>query len=503
MATNDIVNIKWDHFGVFRRFQLPSNITVDLYQLLLTKINAVVPDFTGHLGWRDAEGDIICFSTDEELRNAIQFASNSQLRIQTIAENLPQYENEKTPRKAEKGNKRTKESHPFVTCNRCDQPLYGIRYKCAICDDFDLCEECEKDGTHPDHALIRYATPRTPKIDPIRPRRTWRQHNHGFGHRDSFLQEGIFGRTAAAAAQAAQHAANAAAQHAARHAARHAAAAATHFADNVNAARENGDGFPPQFRDSVAQGMEYLKEVGTQIQQAFANFGIEVDMDVQNDDNSAKIPKTEDPKTKEMTENKKETNDEKENGQKKDNTKFSKNCSDEPENEDGKRKNDDSATQNVGTVSLRTQNIGMNSEELDVPMKKMHISEHNEAEVMEQNLKESTPDAVVSCDDISDEWTMMDISSSGAPLSPIISDGKCMAGTPFIVPPPGPHNPHCYFLYPEEHIALCVIQLEGMGFDNCNGWLTKLAVDLKGDVSAVIENMKNDPLYAKRFENDI
>lgn len=38
--------------------------------------------------------------------------------------------------------------------------------------------------------------------------------------------------------------------------------------------KENTDGLPPQFRDSVAQGMEYLKEVGSQIQQALANFGI-------------------------------------------------------------------------------------------------------------------------------------------------------------------------------------------------------------------------------------
>lgn len=44
-------------------------------------------------------------------------------------------------------------------------------------------------------------------------------------------QEGVFGRTAAAAAQAAQNAASAAAQHAAKHAARHAAAAATHFTE--------------------------------------------------------------------------------------------------------------------------------------------------------------------------------------------------------------------------------------------------------------------------------
>uniref|UniRef100_A0A0R3RUE4 ZZ-type domain-containing protein n=1 Tax=Elaeophora elaphi TaxID=1147741 RepID=A0A0R3RUE4_9BILA len=490
MATSNVVNIKWEHFGVFRRFQLLGYVVngPDLYQQLLIKIMNVVPDFTGKLGWKDEEGDIIHFSTHEELRCALQNAKNNQLRIQTI-EDFPQSEKGKSSRDTKKENKTMKEVHPFVTCNRCDQPLYGIRYKCCVCDDYDLCEECEKDGTHPDHAMVRYATPRTPKVD-VRPRRSWRQHNHTFGHRDPFLQEGIFGRTAAAAAHAAHNAASAAAQHAARHAARHAAAAATHLAEN---AKESTDGFPPQFRESMAQGVEYLKEVGSQIQQALANFGIEVDMDVQHDGVSEKIPKTQSSTPSDTAENN-TSNDEKEDTQKKENvSKIG-----ETENEDGKRKNDGLAAQNVEVIP----------DELDVPMKKMHISEHKETGKVEQNLKEPTPDAVGPGDDISDEWTMMDISSpgnkcqSGAALYPVITDGKCMAGTPFIVPQPGPHNPHCFFVYPDENIALCVMQLEGMGFDNCNGWLTKLAMDLKGDVSAVIEDMKKDPFYAKHFESD-
>ncbi|EJD76595.1 zinc finger protein, variant 1 [Loa loa] len=431
MAANNIANIKWNHFGVYRRFQLPVDVVGDLYRLLLVKINTVVPDFMGKLGWKDEDGDIIYFSTDEELRNALQIATNNQLRIQTI-EDLSQREKEKS-KDTKKENKKMKEIHPFVTCNRCDQPLYGIRYKCCVCDDFDLCEECEKEGTHPDHALIRYATPRTPKVENLRPRRTWRQNSHTFGHRDTFFQEGIFGRTAAAAAHA-----SAAASAAAQHAARHAAAAATHFADNT---KENTDGLPPQFRESVAQGMEYLKEVGSQIQQALANFGIEVDMDVQHGGVSEKIPKTQGSTTKNAAGNN-TANDEKEDAQKTDEINVSK--IGEPDSEDGKRKSDGPTAQNVEAIA----------DELDVPLKKMHISEHEETEKLEQNSKEPMLDALASCDDISDEWTMMDISNpsskcqSSAPLYPVIANGKCMAGTPFIVPQPGPHNPHCYFIYP-------------------------------------------------------
>ncbi|CAL8068170.1 unnamed protein product [Orchesella dallaii] len=39
-----------------------------------------------------------------------------------------------------------------VTCNGCTKhPITGKRYKCLQCDDFNLCEECIKDGTHSSH----------------------------------------------------------------------------------------------------------------------------------------------------------------------------------------------------------------------------------------------------------------------------------------------------------------------------------------------------------------
>lgn len=35
-------------------------------------------------------------------------------------------------------------------------------------------------------------------------------------------------------------------------------------------------------------------------------------------------------------------------------------------------------------------------------------------------------------------------------MYPVLVDsgGKCMAGTPFIFPGPGPHDPHCHFIFP-------------------------------------------------------
>ncbi len=34
--------------------------------------------------------------------------------------------------------------HPRIICDSCDQKIdRGIRYKCTICEDFDLCDMCE------------------------------------------------------------------------------------------------------------------------------------------------------------------------------------------------------------------------------------------------------------------------------------------------------------------------------------------------------------------------
>ncbi|VDN39495.1 unnamed protein product [Gongylonema pulchrum] len=195
------------------------------------------------------------------------------------------------------------------------------------------------------------------------------------------MQEGLFGQTAAAAAHAAHHAATTAAQHAAQHAAaaaqQAAAAAAAHFTQNMNATNENGaDGRPAQFRDSVAQGMEYLKEETDGLDASLENLHITKKKRSENETDTVEAP-----------------------------------------NEAGKETNE-----------AGKETPGCDS-----------------AAAVEDN--------------ISEDWTMMeDINNSGnkpnidASLYPVLvnTEGKCMAGTPFIFPPPGPHNPHCHFIFPDK-----------------------------------------------------
>ena len=46
--------------------------------------------------------------------------------------------------------------HIGVRCNNCErQNFKGRRYKCLVCDDFDLCEKCEDKTAHP-HPMVRF-----------------------------------------------------------------------------------------------------------------------------------------------------------------------------------------------------------------------------------------------------------------------------------------------------------------------------------------------------------
>lgn len=44
-------------------------------------------------------------------------------------------------------------------CDGCDQPIFGLRYKCLVCPDYDLCEECETKALHSEHDMIRIECP--------------------------------------------------------------------------------------------------------------------------------------------------------------------------------------------------------------------------------------------------------------------------------------------------------------------------------------------------------
>lgn len=53
--------------------------------------------------------------------------------------------------------------HPNVICDGCDKSIFGYRYKCLECADFDLCMECEPKLQH-HHLMVRIAEPSDAEI---------------------------------------------------------------------------------------------------------------------------------------------------------------------------------------------------------------------------------------------------------------------------------------------------------------------------------------------------
>jgi hypothetical protein len=62
---------------------------------------------------------------------------------------------------------KSKAVHSSYICDGCDKgPIYGTRYKCTVCHDFDYCEECEKkfSETH-NHPFLKIRKPEYDIID--------------------------------------------------------------------------------------------------------------------------------------------------------------------------------------------------------------------------------------------------------------------------------------------------------------------------------------------------
>ena len=56
--------------------------------------------------------------------------------------------------------KKPKVTHKYIICDGCGQKdITGIRYKCAVCNDFDLCEKCQATSQHA-HPFLKIKDPK-------------------------------------------------------------------------------------------------------------------------------------------------------------------------------------------------------------------------------------------------------------------------------------------------------------------------------------------------------
>ena len=139
-----------------RRFVVDKDVSTS-FTYLTEKLRSVFSSqlqraaFT--VSWLDEDKDKVTINSDEELIIALTempgplYKLNVQLKTEKKGGNIGEA--------GEAG-----QVHHGVTCDSCEKaPIHGYRYKCVVCDDYDLCGACEAAGRHPGHNMMRITAP--------------------------------------------------------------------------------------------------------------------------------------------------------------------------------------------------------------------------------------------------------------------------------------------------------------------------------------------------------
>ena len=100
----------------------------------------------GHIEGRELEqGEVDVSSEDGETNNSIPNGGVEHLEDPERGSKLKQL----TFLIAEKNSTNLGIVHRGISCDACGKrPIQGVRYRCANCEDFDLCETCEATNEH-------------------------------------------------------------------------------------------------------------------------------------------------------------------------------------------------------------------------------------------------------------------------------------------------------------------------------------------------------------------
>ncbi|KAL5011538.1 hypothetical protein ScPMuIL_010089 [Solemya velum] len=140
-----------------RRVAIPADVSSS-YEYLFKKLSDIFTSLRSgnfSLYWKDSDGDLVSFSTDEELLEALGYVNDSVFRVTSKKKGDQAKASDDGPE--DKG-----EYHPGVTCDGCQGPIFGIRFKCAVCPDYDLCSPCKGNGTHAEHEMTKITSPLPP-----------------------------------------------------------------------------------------------------------------------------------------------------------------------------------------------------------------------------------------------------------------------------------------------------------------------------------------------------
>merc|ERR1712227_450024 len=235
-----------------RRFVIDKGASTS-YDYLVGKLEVVFPQIktsTFSIHWTDEDGDNVTITSDEELIIALTEMSGPLYKLRV---NIKKTKPVVTEQESEASGS-SSAVHYGVTCDGCEcKPIIGNRYKCVVCDDFDLCETCHAAGKHPGHNMMKGWTG-----EGMFANNGWSGQNMGSEEHKRAHEE------AANAAKAAHEQAHAAAADAAKASADASAA--------LNAAFEGVN---------LTGSEDYLKNVGNFVAAALDPLGIDVKIDIE------------------------------------------------------------------------------------------------------------------------------------------------------------------------------------------------------------------------------
>lgn len=149
--------------------------------------------------------------------------------------------------------------HPGVTCDGCEGPVAGTRFKCTVCPDYDLCLTCQGKGLHKEHPLLPIFHPMANMFERFPRGKFWRKMRHC-----------MWSNVQAQAQNQAQ--------------------------PGPSGAQENQDTSPNSGEnDATASShanVEYLKNIGEGVAAMLSPLGIDVDIDVEHEGKRTKVTPT-------------------------------------------------------------------------------------------------------------------------------------------------------------------------------------------------------------------
>ncbi|NWX95400.1 SQSTM protein, partial [Nothoprocta ornata] len=411
------------------RYQAIHDRVAELFQGLLRA--GPPPAFRMH--YKDEDGDLIAFSSDEELELALPYVQDGVLRV---------YIKEKKECKREHRAQCSQEPprdmvHPNVICDGCDGPVVGARFKCTVCPDYDLCSTCENKGIHKEHNMVMFQSPLLNPFEWV-PRGRWlRKMRHGvppfpWMHRWGYP-------VIPAACQNSEQA-------------RASAAASTAPTEQASTNSQPQD-----------PNVTFLKNVGESVAAFLSPLGIEVDIDVEHGGQRSKVTPA-----SSQQENSTET-------------------SSTTVNQDTETKSDwnstDPATE-VNTVAEQIQDMVIDPLPTQMEEGSLQSQEHSESSSSSGGDEDWTHLSSKEVDPSTGELQSLQMPETEGPSSLDPSQGPAQTG------PTGLREAALYPHLPPEadpRLIESLSQMLSMGFSDEGGWLTRLLQTKNCDIGAALD----------------